>query len=82
MDLLPGAFEGYENVKPIIDAETGYALNLPLGLQVEPGWAQAKPEMYAHIVAVRKELGIVIEDDLLVGDAPDEEYVDALAAWR
>lgn len=46
-----------------IDAESGYAINLPLGPQDYPGWQQDRPEVVRRIIALRKELGVVVEDD-------------------
>jgi hypothetical protein len=59
--------EGFANAIPDnpIMHRSGYTLNMPLGLQNYPGWQHDEPEAVAAIIAARKELGIVIADDLL-----------------
>lgn len=58
----------------IVDPVSGYAINIPLGYQVPPGWVEQFPEQYSRILEMRKEQNVVIEDDLLPGKhVPDEE---------
>ncbi|MBD8507505.1 hypothetical protein HT102_13535 [Hoyosella sp. G463] len=48
-----------------IDPESGFALDVPLGLQqIPPFWAE-RPRLVERIKALRLSAGIVVEDDLL-----------------
>lgn len=46
-----------------IDPQTGYAVNIPLGYQGYPGWQHDQPEVIQRIQLLRRELGIIIDDD-------------------
>jgi hypothetical protein len=46
-----------------IDPQTGYAVNIPLGYQGYPGWQHDHPEVIQRIQLLRRELGIIIDDD-------------------
>lgn len=47
----------------IVDPETGYTVNMPLGPQDYPGWQNDKPEVVQRIMEMRKERSIVVADD-------------------
>ena len=59
--------------KIIVDPMTGYSINVPLGPQTYPDWDKHNPELYERIKQARKELGIVIEDDMFSRHNPEGE---------
>lgn len=65
----------------IIDPDTGFALNAPLGDQVPPGWEKHNQEALSAIIAKRAMLGIVVEHDDFntEGSVFDSPVTDALA---
>jgi hypothetical protein len=46
----------------IVDAVSGYAVNVPVTEQDYPGWWNDRPEVYARIKQARKDLGIDVID--------------------
>jgi hypothetical protein len=48
--------------KVIIDWPTGYAVNLPVYVQDYPGWWNDRPDIYARIKQLRKDMGISVVD--------------------
>jgi hypothetical protein len=50
-------------VEPIIDMESGFPINIPLGWVVPPGWLDANKSDYERIVAARKHFGVEVEDE-------------------
>lgn len=46
----------------IIDAQSGYAVNLPVTVQDYPGWWNDKPAIYGRLRQLRKDMGISVVD--------------------
>jgi hypothetical protein len=70
----------------VIDLNTGYALNVPLGRQLD-AWFLATPAGLAlvnHIVSERKGLGILLEDDEIfdVANVDPNESNSAMDFYR
>lgn len=65
----------YMSEDPIIDPETGYSLNYPIGLQV--GRGPERDEVVKKFAKKRELAGIVVPDDLL----QDIEDPDAGRSW-
>lgn len=47
---------------PIIDWETGLAINSPLSLQGPPGWMEAQPDVVSRIRMLRAQQNIEVDD--------------------
>lgn len=47
----------------IVDIETGYAINLPLGWQDYPGWQLDRPEVVERINKLRVEMSVYVAND-------------------
>ena len=58
----------------LIDFETGYAINIPLGYQVPPGWQSHNPDVLARIYAMRTANGIVVVDDFFAFPRVDSRW--------
>ena len=56
-------------VNVIVDPDSGYAINMPLGPQDYPGWQKDKPEVVERLLELRKTWQIRV---------PDDEFVDRL----
>lgn len=69
MDIDIDLSRKYMSEDPVIDNETGYALNYPIGLQMG---SKPDPEIVKVILAKRELAGIVVEDDLL-GEVNDPD---------
>lgn len=52
-DVLP-------DVESVIDSETGYAVNLPLGVQERSEFWEANPDIRDRLLAIREALGITV----------------------
>ena len=60
-------------VGDVYNPETGLYLDLPADVQFYPQWWKHEPRLYERLVALRKEAGITVEDDLLFGSEEDME---------
>ncbi len=58
----------------IVDAETGYAINVPLGYQGYPGWQTENPEIIARIYSLRTANGIIVVNDFFVAPTSGARY--------
>lgn len=68
------------DVDPIIDFETGYAINLPLGWQDYPGWQNDRPDVVERINALRVASGIYVANDFWMEPRDEQAPVDILQA--
>ena len=62
-DVLP-------DVESVIDSETGYAVNLPLGVQERSEFWEANLDIRDRLLAIREALGITVSPDF--PSVPDE----------
>lgn len=60
----------------IVDAETGYAINVPLGYQGYPGWQTENPDIIARIYSLRTANGIIVVNDFFVSPTSGAQYSD------
>jgi hypothetical protein len=80
MDVDPAALEPYKDIEPLVDLETGYAINLPLGLQMSSTEAVQRPEVVARIVDLRIHNGVTVADDLFEPEDSPDDLEDAFAS--
>lgn len=50
----------------VIDLETGFALDVPLGLQMPPAYWEENPHTAARILTLREANGIAVPNDFLL----------------
>lgn len=68
------------DVDPIIDLETGYSINIPLGWQDYPGWQNDRPEVVERINAIRAANRIYVANDFWMESPAEGAPVDILQA--
>lgn len=60
-------------VNVMIDAGSGYAINMPLGPQDYPGWQNDKPEVVERILELRQTWQVLVPDDQFA-DPPSKRH--------
>ena len=58
---------------PIVDPVSGLAITIPATQQNYPGWWAQQPDLYQHILDLRKQYGIEVDDGIAAWEASVEE---------